>query len=113
MNTIRYSSITKTEDFAKTRQRGFVFKNQFMVIFVNKNNSQVTKVGLSVSKRVGNAVNRNKVKRRLRAIFSLVNIVAGVDILVVARLKASFASYKELSHSIFNLTKKAGILEDI
>lgn len=113
MNTIRYSSITKTEDFAKTRQRGFVFKNQFMVIFVNKNNSQVTQVGLSVSKRVGNAVNRNKVKRRLRAIFSLVNIVAGVDILVVARLKASFASYKELSHSIFSLTKKAGILEDI
>ena len=113
MNTIRYSSITKTEDFAKTRQRGFVFKNQFMVIFVNKNNSQVTQVGLSVSKRVGNAVNRNKVKRRLRAVFSLVNIVAGVDILVVARLKASFASYKELSHSIFSLTKKAGILEDI
>jgi len=113
VNTIRYSSITKTEDFAKTRQRGFVFKNQFMVIFVNKNNSQVTQVGLSVSKRVGNAVNRNKVKRRLRAIFSLVNIVAGVDILVVARLKASFASYKELSHSIFSLTKKAGILEDI
>ena len=113
MNTIRYSSITKPEDFAKTRQRGFVFKNQFIVIFVNKNNSQVTQIGLSVGKRVGNAVIRNKVKRRLRAILSLVNIVAGADILVVARLKASLASYKELSHSIFNLTKKAGISEDI
>ena len=113
MNTIRYSSITKPEDFATTRRNGLVFKNQFVVIFINKNNSQVTQIGLSVSKRIGNAVNRNKVKRRLRSISSLIDIVAGVDILIVARLKAPIATYRELSDSILNLMKKASILENI
>ena len=109
---IRYRPITKPEDFAATRQKGLVFKNQFTVIFVNKNNSQITQIGLSVSKRVGNAVIRNKVKRRLKAILSLITIVTGVDILVVARLRASFANYKELNESLLKLTKKADILED-
>ena len=91
MNTIRYSSITKPEDFATTRRNGLVFKNQFVVIFIN----------------------RNKVKRRLRSISSLIDIVAGVDILIVARLKAPIATYRELSDSILNLMKKASILENI
>ena len=52
-------------------------------------------------------------KRRLRSISSLIDIVAGVDILIVARLKASIATYRELSDSILNLMKKASILENI
>ena len=112
MNAIRYRSITKPEDFAATRQKGFVYKNQFIVIFVNKNHSQITQIGLSVGKRVGNAVIRNKVKRRLKAILSLITIVTGVDILVVARLRASLAGYKELNESLLKLMKKADILKD-
>ena len=39
--------------------------------------------------------------------------LSGVDVLIVARIKASLAGYKELNHSLFNLTKKAGIVEDL
>ena len=109
----RYRSITKPVDFATTRHRGFVFKDQFIVIFVNANDSSFTQIGLSVGKRVGNAVVRNRVKRRLRAILLLINVVSGVDVLIVARIKASLAGYKELNHSLFNLIKKAGIVEDL
>jgi ribonuclease P protein component len=110
---IRYRSITKSVDFAITRQRGFVFKDQFIVIFVNANGAPFTQIGLSVSRRVGNAVIRNKVKRRLRTILSLISVAGGVDVLIVARVKVSLAGYKELNRSLFNLTKKAGIVEDI
>ncbi|SVD64374.1 uncharacterized protein METZ01_LOCUS417228, partial [marine metagenome] len=60
-------------------------------------------VGFSVSKRVGNAVTRNKIKRKLREIIRNEDLPGGWDIVFIARKKCSISNYMTLSHSVKSL----------
>ena len=73
---------------------------------------QGVKVGFSVSKKVGNAVTRNKVKRRLRECFRphLGDVKSGLYI-VVARPAAAEASFQSLQKDVHYLLKKQGVLQ--
>lgn len=69
-------------------------------------------VGISVARRVGNAVQRNRVKRRLRAIMRelLPQMDAEVDIVIVARPGCGEASFSDIRGSVQELLARAGIL---
>jgi len=71
-------------------------------------------VGFSVSKRVGNAVRRNQVKRRLRDVIRrrLWNVAPGWDMIVIARPEAATASYDALRDDVDALLAQAGVLFD-
>jgi ribonuclease P protein component len=70
----------------------------------------LTRWGFSISKRVGNAVVRNRVKRRLREVARLVTTRRGVDIVVIARSPAAEATYGELRECLEGLMAKARLL---
>lgn len=90
------------------------FGNGLLVLYARKNRTGRNRVGLTVSKKLGHAVVRNRVRRRLREIYRLheEGFSRGWDIVVVARTKAVSCSYEELTRAYLALGKKAGIYKE-
>jgi ribonuclease P protein component len=74
------------------------------------NDLPYVRVGLAVSKRVGNAVVRNLVKRRIRNAFASMDISGGWDVVVTAKPDSSEVSYAKLDESIQKSIKRAGVV---
>ena len=64
---MRYCPITRNCEFARAYARGKSYVHPYVVLYVNKNRAGCTRVGLTASKKVGNAVTRNRARRVMRA----------------------------------------------
>ena len=86
----------------------------FLVLYARKNRTAANRVGITVSKKLGHAVVRNRVRRRLREVYRLNESLfqPGWDIVVVARSRAIEAPFPQLVSSYLALAKKAGILKE-
>lgn len=86
--------------------------NGFLVLYARKNNSDTNRVGVTVSKKLGHAVVRNRVRRRLREVYRLheERFAPGWDIVVVARSRCVKADFSALTDAYLSLAAKAGIL---
>ena len=86
--------------------------NGFLVLYARKNRSATNRVGITVGKKLGHAVVRNRVRRRLREVYRLNEdrFLPGWDIVVVARTKAVFADFQKLTDAYLHLAEQAGIL---
>ena len=101
--------LQKNKAFQYVYHRGRSADCRDLVMLVAKGRGM--KVGFSVSKKVGNAVTRNKVKRRLRECFRpyLGDVKSGLYV-VVARPSAATASFSSLQKDVRYLLKKHGVL---
>ena len=86
--------------------------NGYLVLYARKNRTGANRVGITVSKKLGKAHIRNRVRRRLREVYRLneEKFQPGWDIVVVARSKAIDAPFDQLVRGYLALAKKAGIL---
>ena len=87
--------------------------NSYLVLYARKNNTETNRVGITVSKKLGKAVVRNRIRRRLREVYRLSEnrFAPGWDIVVVARSRCLTASFEKLTQSYLALAEKAGILQ--
>ena len=87
--------------------------NAYLVMYARRNRTQGNRVGITVSKKLGKAHVRNRVRRRFREIYRLNEdkFQPGWDIVVVVRSKAIDASFQQLTASYLAHAKKAGILK--
>ena len=85
-----------------------------LVLYARKNRSQENRVGITVSKKLGKAHIRNRVRRRIREVYRLneEKFSPGWDIVVVARSAAVEVSFQKLTKSYLSLAKRAGILRE-
>ena len=98
--------------FRRLYRKGNSGANKYLVFYCRRNGSQENRIGLTVSGKLGHAVVRNRVRRRLREIYRLneSRFQPGWDIVVVARSRAVDAPYGKLEHAYLSLAKSMGIL---
>ncbi len=109
-------SLKKNSDFRSVYRSGRSYANKYLVMIVLENNSDRNRLGISVSKKVGNSVNRHRITRRLREIYRLHENIfnSGLDIVVVARTGASSIGYNKMESALLHLGKLHHIIgEDI
>ena len=111
-------SLKKNEDFKTVYRRGKSYANKYLVMYVyknsvySKNNQKVNRLGISVSKKVGNSVVRHRFCRLVRESYRLHEKMfnSGLDIVVVARTSAKDCKYSEIESALLHLGKLHGIL---
>ena len=88
--------------------------NSCLVLYARRNRSATNRVGVTVSKKLGGAVVRNRVRRRLREVYRLHETAfqPGWDIVVVARAKAIHTSFSKLEGLYLDAARSAGCLAD-
>lgn len=98
-------SLKKNKDFQIVYNHGKSFANRFLVMYVLKNDKDTNRLGISVSKKVGNSVIRHHVTRLIRESYRLHEEMfnSGLDIVVIARSTAANASYKEIESALLHL----------
>lgn len=111
-NTMKFSSALKLNHIFQRLYRTNGQANGYLVLYARKNRTNTNRVGITVSKKLGHAVVRNRVRRRLREVYRLneAKFQPGWDIVVVARTKAVSAEFSRLQESYLELAQKAGIL---
>ena len=106
--------IKKNEEFQLVFHKGESFANrQFVIYILDKQEQDFFRIGLSVSKKIGNAVIRNQVKRYIRQTFLELNenIPAGKDFVIIARKPAADMTFSEVKSSLMHVLKRAGVLK--
>ena len=108
-------SIKKNEDFQKVYHSGKSYANKYLVMYAKKNESETGRLGISVSKKVGNSVVRHRIARLIRESYRL-NVSkfhSGWDIVVVARQGAKGRNYFEINSAMLHLAKLHRILCEV
>jgi ribonuclease P protein component len=108
-----FNSIKKNKDFQAVYQSGKSYANRLLVMYVKKSDMPRSRIGISVSKKVGNSVVRHHLTRLIRESFRLHEDVveAGLDIVVVARASAKEENYKTIESAYLHLCGLHNILK--
>jgi ribonuclease P protein component len=106
----KHHRLTLARDFTRVRRRGRSAGNNLLVVFVLPLRSPEIRVGFSVSKKVGKAVVRNRVKRRLREAVrhQIPHMRLGQHVVVMARPAAADAAYCQLEDAVIGALRKTG-----
>ncbi|WP_406677376.1 ribonuclease P protein component [Moorella sp. ACPs] len=104
--------IVKARDFRRVYRQGRKVNGKMLKMYYLPNTWGLTRFGFSISKKVGKAVKRNLLKRRLREICRkhITSFQPGLDVVLVARENAVQSSYNELQQEVLNLGRWGKIL---
>ena len=106
-------TVKENGDFRRIYRRGRSAVSGGVVVYCLKNRKGMSRLGVTVSTKLGHAVVRNRVRRRLREIFRLNQggLAQGYDMILVARTRAVGAEYRELERAFLNVCGKLGLRE--
>ena len=106
-------SLKKNADFQYVYKNGKSYANKYLVMYVVENNTDRNRLGISVSKKVGNSVVRHRITRLIRESYRLHENIfnSGLDIVVIARNSASSVSYQEIESALLHLAKLHHIIK--
>ena len=98
--------------FRRLYHKGKSAANKYLVLYCRRNGSAENRIGLTVSAKLGKAVVRNRVRRRLREIYRLheSRFQPGWDLVVVARSRAVDAPYRKLEQAYLSLAEGLGVM---
>jgi ribonuclease P protein component len=104
------TSLTASPEFERVYRGGSVYRGRLFSVHVLANTTGKLRLGLSVSKKVGSAVKRNKVRRRLKEVFhsSAERLSGNLDFVISARPAAAEATFEELNEEFLRSLRRFG-----
>ena len=108
------NTLKKNSDFRRLYAKGKSAVNPYMAVYCRRNRTGQNRLGYTVSVKLGGAVVRNRVRRRLREIYRLRAplLQSGWDIVVVARMRSVEAEYAKLDAAFLKTCGALGLLRD-
>ena len=105
------TSLKKNHEFKRLYSRGKSAASKYVVVYCRKNGKNENRLGITVTTKLGGAVKRNRVRRRLKEVYSINEpaLRKGYDIVLVARMRCVGAPWRELEPSLMYLLKKLGL----
>ena len=109
---MKFSTSLKLNHVFRRLYRTNGFAGPYLVLYARKNRTGINRLGITVSKKLGKAHIRNRIRRRLREVYRLneEKFLPGWDIVLVGRGKALDGDFSAITKSFLSLAKKAGIL---
>ena len=104
-------SIKENHIFRRLYAKGKSVATPHVAVYCRRNGRKESRLGITVSTKLGKAVRRNKVRRRIREIYRLHQheLMPGWDVIVVARVKAAHSSYAAIERSFLSAADKLGL----
>lgn len=105
-------SLKQNHEFRRLYNRGKSAVSPYFVIYCRKTGRPVNRLGITTGVKLGNAVKRNRARRRIRELYRTHehSVPAGYDIVIVARTRVIFGRYGELERSFRQQMKKLGLI---
>ena len=105
--------LTRNKEFQSVYKRGRSYAGRYMVLYTLSTGDGQKRIGFTVGKRIGGAVKRNLVRRRLKEAYRLMEdiIVPGYDLVIIGRVRALSASFVQLQKEMMFLMNKAGLTD--
>ena len=111
---MKYSeSLKKNKDFQLVYKCGKSYANKYLVMYMKENNTRKNRLGISVSKKVGNSIVRHRLTRLIRESYRLQEdrFRCGIDIVVIARIGAKGRTYKDIESALLHLGRLHEIID--
>ena len=103
--------LRRRKEFDSVFRRGRIWANDLLVVRTLPNELEHNRYGFVISKRLGKAVTRNRVRRRLREGIRSLSLRPGWDVVISGKTPASQAGFQELKRAVVELFGSAGILD--
>ena len=106
-------SLKRNGDFKRLYNRGKSGADSFLAVYCLRNRVKINRLGITVSVKVGGAVVRNRVRRRIREAYRLheAGFLSGHDIVVVSRVRAAEADMNRICASLLQVSEKLGLYD--
>jgi ribonuclease P protein component len=107
------TSLKKNYEFLRLYKKGKSVAAPCLVVYCRRTGGKKNRLGITVSNKIGNAVTRNRIRRRIREIYRLNEgrITRGTELVVVARIKSAAAEYTRLEKEFLDACASLGVLD--
>ncbi|MBQ1241664.1 MAG: ribonuclease P protein component [Oscillospiraceae bacterium] len=108
------TTVKENYEFRRMYSKGKSGVSSYLVVYFRPNRRGNNRLGVTVSAKLGHAVVRNRIRRRIREIFRLnqPKLKQGYDMIVVARGRSVRASYQEMDRAFLSVCRKLELLEE-
>jgi ribonuclease P protein component len=106
------TSLKKNHEFKRVYSRGKSVASSHVVLYCLRNGHNANRLGITVGSKIGNAVTRNRVRRRLKEIYRITEdmFLKGWDLVLVARVRAGEAGFDEIRSDFLQVAAKLGLI---